>query len=99
MRRKGRVDDCQVEGVKYLRRCGCVDQDLSGVGSGVPDYLFSFGGRWFMVEWIGTEKFKKYRPTGGLSDDQVRWHARHEAKVIVAKSGEEAWRQIQELIQ
>ena len=68
------VDNNQPEIVAAWRDVGASVLLLHSVGKGCPDTLVGFRGDDFLVEIIGTDKLKRFRKTGGLSDGQVTWH-------------------------
>ena len=87
---RGRVDDIQKDVVAALGKIGAVVTDLSQAGNGVPDLLISYRGDWYLMECIGTAKFKNYKKTGGLNPLQVDWHARQRAEALIVRSVQEA---------
>lgn len=87
MRRAAKVDANQAEIVAALRNVGAGVCDLSAVGEGCPDLLVSYRGAWTLLE---VKDGKKPPSARTLTQDQVKWHARHTAKVHVVKSVDEA---------
>lgn len=77
MRYAARVDDNQGEIVRALRRIGVYVIDCSHVGSGFPDLLCAYRGRWTLVEIKDGDKPPSRRK---LTSDQVIFHAEAMAK-------------------
>ena len=70
-----------------LVAAGATVQDLSRIGTGVPDLLVGYAGRNYLIECKS--------PTGvrhqtGLRDTQVEWHGKWTGQVSVANSPEQA---------
>ena len=87
MRRAAKVDANHGEIVAALRKAGAGVCDLSAVGQGCPDLLVSYQGRWNLLEVKDGAKPPSART---LTQDQVKWHGRHHAKVHVVTSVDEA---------
>ena len=75
-------DANHTEIVNALQGIGCVVQDLSGVGGGCPDIMWSLSGNMGLME-IKSDK-------GKLRDDQVGWHERWKGRVAVVRSPDAA---------
>ena len=82
MRRAARVDNTQPVIVRALRDCGWTVLDLSGVGHGCPDIIVGAAGVNVALELKS--------PRGGLTPDQVEWHADWRGQVAVAHTPDEA---------
>ena len=87
--RAKRVDGNQAAVVAELRALGCfVEPRLSQVGSGCPDLLVGYRGRWLVVELKDPEK----PPSGQkLTEDERRWQDRLDGRApyVVATTTEE----------
>lgn len=77
MRYAARVDDNQSEIVRAIQRIGAYVIDCSHVGSGFPDLLVAFRGRWTLIEIKDGEKPPSRRK---LTPAQTIFHAEAVAK-------------------
>jgi len=77
MRYAARVDDNQSEIVRAIQRIGAYVIDCSHVGSGFPDLLVAFRGRWTLIEIKDGEKPPSRRK---LTPSQTIFHAEALAK-------------------
>ena len=84
MRIHGKVDANHPEIVAALRGVGAFVQSLADVGSGCPDLLVSFRGKWFV--------FEVKSPGGKLTPDETKWHNAARASVFVVYGADEALR-------
>lgn len=92
MRYAARVDDNHSEIVRALERIGVYVIDCSHVGSGFPDLLCAYRGRWTLIEVKDGAKSPSRRK---LTPAQTIFHAEAMAKgckVHVAESVDDAIR-------
>lgn len=82
MRHAAKIDDNQRQIVAALRRAGCTVQSLAAIGKGCPDLLVSFGGHNVLVE---VKDGGKVPSAQKLTEDQVKWHERWQAKVWIVR--------------
>ena len=84
MKYRAKVDANQREIVDTFRKHGLSVEDLSRVGGGVPDLMVSRSGFTILVEVVGPDKLKKYKPRG-LMPNQEEWHESWQGEVYVAR--------------
>lgn len=77
MRYAARVDRNHSEIARAMERVGGYVIDCSHVGSGFPDFIVAFRGRWTLIEVKDGEKPLSRRK---LTPDQVIFHAEAMAK-------------------
>ena len=87
MRRAARTDANHSRVIAAMRKIGAVVTDTSAVGSGFPDLVVSFRGKWHLFEVKDGAKPPSARK---LTDDQELWIAEQRAPVYVVKSEQEA---------
>lgn len=89
VRYRAKVDENQKEIVASFRAFGFSVQDLTRVGSGVPDLIIGYGGKTWPVEVVGPDKLLRF-PPDGLSPNQVKWAEEWRGTTFSVKSVEEA---------
>ena len=87
MRRSAKVDANQAEIVAALRKAGAHVQSLATIGKGCPDLLVSHRNRWHLIEVKDPSKPPSKRE---LTEDQVEWHRKAQAPVMVVFSATDA---------
>ena len=75
MRRAARVDANQSSIVELLRSIGCLVQDLSAVGQGVPDLLVWYP-RAGIILLVEVKDGDKPLSRQALTPDETAWHLR-----------------------
>ncbi len=89
-RRRAKRDLSQNAIAQALIGLGAVVTDLSAVGSGVPDLLASFRGRFFVIECKSASKVSHRTKKHELTPAQVAWHAQQRAEVCIAETPDQA---------
>lgn len=89
MRRAARVDQNHAEIVEGLRSAGAAVTSLAPIGSGIPDLLVSYRGRWHLVE-VKRPRGPRGGGGGELTADQREWIAHQRAPIHVVRSLSEA---------
>lgn len=82
MRRAARTDPNQKEIVAALRAVGATVAFVHQLGAGFPDLAVGWKGRTYLLEVKADD--------GGLTPDQVRWHATWRGHVAVVRNVAEA---------
>ena len=72
MRLASRRDENEPGIVLALESAGCSVTRISEPG--VTDLIVGRAGKNYLIEVLGPEKLKRYRKTGGLTPEQVKWH-------------------------
>lgn len=85
MRRAARIDANHREIVDGLRAIGAAVTSLAAIGSGVPDLLVSFRGRWHLVE-VKRPRGPRGGRGGALTAEQRTWIAIQRAPIHVVRS-------------
>lgn len=88
MRRAAKQDDNHKAIRDALERLGCLVQDLSGVGKGVPDLLVWIASKRVLV-LVEVKDGAKPKSAQKLTDDQIRFHSDwlgRDAPVCVVRS-------------
>ena len=89
MRYRAKQDANQKEIVATFRTFGFSVEDLTRVGSGVPDLIIGYGGKTWPVEVVGPDKLKRF-PPHGLSPGQIKWSDEWKGTTYSVRSLEEA---------
>lgn len=83
--------------VDALKALGASVYQMDGCGAGFPDLLVGYNGRNVLIEVKQPEgaykpggRNYKAKKQGGLDDDQVLWHSRHNGQVATATTVDEA---------
>ena len=85
MRRASRRDENEAGIVTALESAGCSVWRLSMPG--VTDLIVGhYRTGTHLLEVLGEEKRKRYRSTGGLTPEQVKWHAAWKGPVHIVET-------------
>ena len=86
-----RVDANHTQVVEALRSAGCVVDDLSAIGGGVPDLLVGYMRRGERLFWLCEIKDgKKPKSDQKLTDAQIHWHEKYAGWPVSIVDGPEA---------
>ncbi len=86
-----RVDANHTQVVEALRSAGCVVDDLSAIGGGVPDILVGYLRRGDRLFWLCEIKDgAKPKSDQKLTDAQIRWHEKYAGWPVSVVDGPEA---------
>lgn len=86
-----RVDANHAQVVAALRAAGCVVDDISAVGGGIPDLLVGYirrGERHFAL--FEVKDGAKVKSAQKLTDAQIRWHEKYAGWPVSIVDGPEA---------
>ncbi len=91
MKYAARIDDTQTAIAVALQTAGYSTQSLAAVGLGVPDLLVGFAGCNILLEVKNRDGLDgKVRRGKGMTEDQIKWHARWRGQVAVVHTPDEA---------
>jgi hypothetical protein len=94
-----RVDANHAQVKSALTAAGCVVEDLSAIGGGVPDLLVGYMKRGERLFWaVEVKDGQKVKSAQKLTDAQIRWHEKFAGwPVSVVDSAEAALRHLKVL--
>lgn len=86
-----RVDSNQLQVISALAGAGCVVEDLSATGGGVPDLLVGYMAQGERRFWLCEVKDgQRVKSAQKLTDAQIRWHEKYAGWPVSVVDGPEA---------